>query len=45
MAYDYEPHQKPKMSKEESDRLMKEFLEKGVLNMRKLQGHGLFVSY
>ena len=29
MAYEYDSHQKPKMSKEESDRLMKEFLERG----------------
>ena len=28
MAYDYELNAKPKTSKEERDRLMKEFLEK-----------------
>ena len=27
--YDYDPDQKPKTSKEERDRLMKKFLEKG----------------
>mgnify|MGYP007063696442 FL=1 len=29
MAYDYDLNDKPKTSKEERDRLMKEFLEKG----------------
>ena len=29
MAYDYDLYEKPKTSKEERDRLMKEFLEKG----------------
>jgi len=29
MAYEYDSNSKPKMTKEESDRLMKEFLERG----------------
>jgi len=29
MSYDYDLHTKPKMTKEESDKMMKRFLEKG----------------